>query len=156
MKLGPVQEDARALVSAGPELHFALMLVEFEVALAAQALFAELPVGVGELGHSVVEPGPVVVVGQKRAVRATSVIGTSCYGALARRGTEYARPAGQQPGQIRGNQMLGIVRVVELHPFTREVQFDFTRMTWLRTCHRLHASPHQPLSVAGLSCVSCD
>ena len=76
VKPGPVQEDAGALVFAGAKLRFALVLVEFEITLAAQALVAELPVLVGELGHGVVQPGAVVVVGQKRPVRTTSVVGT--------------------------------------------------------------------------------
>src|ERR1700756_1627365 len=42
--------------------------------------------------------------------------------------------------------MLGIVRVVELHPFAREVQFDFTGMIRLRICHSFHGSRIQRCS----------
>ena len=122
-----------APLCAGAVLLFALVLVEFEVALAAQALFAKLPILIGELGHSIIQPGPVVLVRQKRPVRATSVIRTVGDGALAGRRTKHTGPAGEQPGQVGGDQMLGIVRVVELHPFAREVQFDFTGMIGPRT-----------------------
>ena len=86
------------------------------------------------LAHSVVQAGPVVVVGQERAVRAAAVVGTVFDGALTRRRAEHARPARQQPGQVGGDQVLGIVRVVELHPLAREVQFDFAGVS-MRTRH---------------------
>src|ERR1700755_2064885 len=46
-KTGAVQEDACLLVFAGPVLGLAIMLVEFQVTLAAQTLLAELPIVVG-------------------------------------------------------------------------------------------------------------
>ena len=50
------------------------MFVEFQVAFAAHAFCAELPVVVGQLLYRVVQPGTVVVVGQERTVRATAIV----------------------------------------------------------------------------------
>ena len=87
---GAVQEDARALVLAGPQLRFTVVLVGFQIALAAQAPVAVLPVGIGQRLDDVVEMGAVVVVGQERAVAAAAVVGTALDGALAGGGAERA------------------------------------------------------------------
>src|SRR6202008_2130973 len=92
-KAGPVQENARVLVFAGAVLGLAIVLVEFQVALAAQAFFAELPVVVGELFHRVVQAGAVVVIGQERTVRAAPVIWAAFHRAAAGRRDEYTGPA---------------------------------------------------------------
>src|SRR6185312_7167652 len=89
---GPVQENARILVPAGPVLRLAVMLVELQISLAAQAFFAKLPVGVGELFHRVVQAGAVVVVGQERTVRATPVVRAARHRALAGRSAEHTGP----------------------------------------------------------------
>ena len=140
-KPGPVQEDARVLVLAGAVLGLAVVLVEFQIALAAQALFAELPVVVGQLLHRVVQAGAVVVVGQERTVRAAPVVRAALDRALAGRRAEHTRPSRQQPGQVRRDQMLGIVGVVELHPFAGEVQFDLLSRFRMRIRHGFNVRP---------------
>ncbi|SHR82001.1 Uncharacterised protein [Mycobacteroides abscessus subsp. abscessus] len=62
---GTVQEDAGALVLACAPLLFPVELVLLEVALAAQPLLPELPVGVGELFDRIIQIRPVICVGQK-------------------------------------------------------------------------------------------
>ncbi|CKR28054.1 Uncharacterised protein [Mycobacterium tuberculosis] len=144
---GPVQEDTRALVFAGAVLGLAVVLVEFQVALAAQALCPELPVVVGQLVHRVGQPGAVVVVGQERTVRTTAVVWPARDGALAGGCAEYTRPARQQPGKVGRDQVLGIVRVVELHPLTGEVQLDFlprVHRSPSRICHGFNVRPRSP------------
>ena len=152
-KAGPVQEDARVLVFAGAVHVLAVMLVEFQVALAAQALFAELPVVVGEPAHGVVEPGAVVVVGEERAVRAAPVVGATRHRALAGRRAENTGPARQQPGEVGRDQVLGIVRVVELHPLAGEVQLDLLTGLRVRIRHgvnvRPRSAPPHPTTPAG-------
>src|ERR1700738_3683393 len=91
---GPVQEDARVLVFAGAVLRLAVVFVELQIAFAAQALVAELPVVLGQLLYRVVQPGAVVVVGQERAVRATPVVRAARDGALTGGGAEYTVPGG--------------------------------------------------------------
>ena len=63
-----VQEDAGALVFARAQVRFTVVLVHLQVALSAEALFAELPVHGCQLLDGVVEPGAVYVVGQERTV----------------------------------------------------------------------------------------
>jgi hypothetical protein len=43
---------------------------------------------------------------------------------------------GQQPGQVRCDEMFWIIRVVELDPLTGEVQFDFARVPICHTAQR--------------------
>ena len=60
-----------------------------------------------------VETLAVVLVGHERTVAAAPVIGPARHGALTRRRAEHTRPPRQQPRHIGGDQMFGVVRVVE-------------------------------------------
>ena len=128
LEAGPVEEDAGALVLSGAQVGLVVILVHLEIAPAAQALFPELPILVRQLLHRSIEPLAVVLVGQERAVRAAAVNGPTLDGALTPRRAENARTPRQQPSQIGGDHVLGIVGVVELHPFTGEIQLDLAGM----------------------------
>lgn len=124
-KPGRLRKMHAPLVAASAQGRLVLEVVLLEIALLAESLRHQLPVLRREMSHCGVQLGAIVVVRQERAVRAASVVRPAGDDALARGRAEHAGPAGEQPRQVGGDDVLAVVRVDELHPFAREIEGHF-------------------------------
>ena len=149
----PIEEDARAVVRPGaaPVLFVpdVVDLDDVQLAVLLDRLRTQLPVIVGQLGGELAHPLLVGLVGEERAVAAATVRRAAGEDAVAAP-AEDAGPARAEPCQIGTDDVIGIGRVDELHPFAGEVQADLPD-AWLGyrgSCRHGREPTHRPCRIA--------
>ena len=90
-----------------------------------RSLGAKLPILRGHAGHAIRESVVIVFVGKKSPVNTAAGIGHRRINPRACVGAEPAGIAGEQPGEIDGDEVILVIRVEEGEPFAGEICGDF-------------------------------